>query len=187
MGLYGSPETYPFENATPPEKKPPRERTEKNKNLLRRWWFWLLLVWTIIGLASTGISKNSIVGLVGSYCIFMFFYNGVLLAVNIIKAKPIKQSLVLMGAAVLMFLMIGLISGNTSVYTPTKEQYDQIKQGMSYSAVREIMGADGTLYHESGFDNINGVQAYYWGTQSQNLYVGFLNGAVYDKGQTGLK
>lgn len=185
MGLYGSPETYPFKNATPPEKRPPREKSEKGKNILRRWWFWILLVWTIIGLASNGISKNSISGLIGSYSVFTFFYNGVLLAVNIIRTKSIKQSLALMGIAVLVFLLVGMISSTTAP-TPTKDQYDQIEQGMSYSAVCEIMGSDGTLYHESGFGE-SGVEAYYWGTQTQNLYVGFLNGAVYDKGQTGLK
>lgn len=192
MGVYGSPETYPFPDDPKMKPKPPRPRKENSapKPLWKRWWFWVCFLWALLCFGLLGISGQSAFGVFGTYCIFGFFYNGFRLVVNIVRGNSVKPAIKGMAMAVIAFILMGIILSQPQTQTgvPTKAMYDKLSAGMSYEQVCEIMGVEGTLYHESGLESAgNAVQAYYWGTKNNNLYVGFADGKLYDKGQTGLR
>lgn len=71
----------------------------------------------------------------------------------------------------------------------TAEEYGEIKSGMSYEEVKEIIGSDGSLSSESTGNSIK-IQIYTWygnGAAGSNANVTFTNDKVTGKAQFGLK
>lgn len=200
MGAYGSPDTYPYETLkNKPNGKPPRPPRKKpdDKPIWKRWWFWVNAFWVVSGLALTGVTLVNVIAAVFGCCIFTIVYNAIRFLIHLWTKRSLKGPIFCVAVAFGIMIACGLVL-NATGYSPagttankielTKSLYDQIEQGMRYDEVCNLLGGEGVLYHESGFEESNSeVKAYYWGTEKQNLYVGFLNGAVYDKGQSGLK
>jgi len=69
----------------------------------------------------------------------------------------------------------------------TLDKYNQIKNGMSYKEVVDIMGSEGTQQSSSGEGKYK-VETYKWeGEQYQFISVVFMGEKVYSKVQAGLK
>lgn len=200
MGAYGSPDTYPYEalNNNPGGKPPRPPRKESgHKPIWKRWWFWVNAIWVLLCLVSTEPTMQNWSGMIGGCCFFAIAYNAIRFLVHLWTGRPLMDPIICVVVAFGIIIAFGALAGNTDNVSVdahseqtvlTRDVYDQITQGMSYQEVCDLLGGDGVLYHESGFEQSNNdVEAYYWGTEKQNLYVGFLNGVVYDKGQTGLK
>lgn len=200
MGAYGSPDTYPYEALNnKPGGKPPRPPRKESgrKPIWKRWWFWVNALWAVLGIAVGGVKLSNTATVAVGCCLFAIVYNAIRFLIHLWTNRSLKGPAVCVAAALGIMMACGLTL-NAIGYSPTsavanqtqltKSLYDQIQQGMGYDEVCDLLGSKGVLYHESGFEESNSeVKAYYWGTEKQNLYVGFLNGVVYDKGQTGLK
>ena len=77
---------------------------------------------------------------------------------------------------------------DTSEYI-TLEEYNQIKSGMTYDEVKEIIGSDGTLSATSSVGGYT-VTIYVWygnGIAGSNANITFTNGEVTGKAQVGLQ
>lgn len=71
----------------------------------------------------------------------------------------------------------------------TLAEYNQIKSGMSYDEVKEIIGSEGSLTSSVTFNGIT-IQIYTWygnGITGSNANVTFTNDSVTGKAQVGLK
>lgn len=97
------------------------------------------------------------------------------------------------GIAMAINLSTGIqrsVSGvsNESEYI-TKDEYNQIKTGMSYDEVKQIVGSEGSLSSTVSMNGIT-VEIYTWygnGPAGSNANVTFTNNAVTGKAQVGLK
>lgn len=117
---------------------------------------------------------------------------------NIQKNEPQKQKnknflIGIIGFVVIFVAIIaiavGLSSGSTSSNYLTYSNYTQIKNGMSYSQVVDILdGHEGVLDTSSSYEGY--TLAYYtWSNSSGTkcIVVGFENGTVCAKSQYGLR
>lgn len=74
----------------------------------------------------------------------------------------------------------------------TLAEFEAIKQGMTYQQVVQVVGTEGTLSSESGFDNFDGTKTmfktYSWNNADiSSASIGFTDGKVDNKFQVGLK
>lgn len=77
---------------------------------------------------------------------------------------------------------------NSSEYI-TKDEYDQIKTGMTYDDVKQIIGSEGSLTSTTSVKDST-VEIYTWygnGNAGSNANVTFTNDSVTGKAQIGLK
>ena len=78
-------------------------------------------------------------------------------------------------------VILNLVGGKTI----TMDEYNQIKTGMSYDEVCDIIGGEGELVSEAG-----GAAVYTWegkGAPGANAAISFYKGKVMAKAQAGLK
>ncbi len=90
--------------------------------------------------------------------------------------------------AVILAISIAAQSGSdTKQVQLTLEKYDQIKIGMTYQRVEQILGAPGKLLGSSVSRGLTGEYGNYeWSTNQAEVFVQFENGRVKDKQEFGL-
>lgn len=195
MGAYGSPETYPY----PKDAQNQSKASKTPKPFYKCAWFWAGLAMLAIALIGGGVSTESLLVLAGMYCAYGFVHHMVMFLYNMWKNRNFKHNLLIALSCVVMFGVFGVALNESYPGVPqpainlaqpfalqlTSEIYDSLQKGMAYPDVCNLIGAEGTLYQESGFGE-TATKAYYWGTSEKNIYAGFIDGKLYDKGRVGM-
>lgn len=197
MGAYGSPETYPYPN-DPKEPRDSKHQPEQGlKPIYKYVSFWVCLALLVTTFLMEDF-EGKYLGLYSACCVVCFVNNLLMLAIRLFRGQKVKMNLLGMAISIALFLYGGFLGMGDAASTerggfsaqnaalPTRAQYDQFTQGMTYNEACDIMGAEGVLYHESGFEGENGTKSYYWGTQECHLYASFFEGKMQGKGQNGI-
>lgn len=96
-------------------------------------------------------------------------------------------------AAVCVTALLGLVGCGSASHVVTLDEFNQISNGMSYSQVVSIVGAEGSLASSNYMDGVPGVmgsidtRAYMWrNNDGSNMMCMFQNDRMMTKAQAGL-
>ena len=109
--------------------------------------------------------------------------------------RAVKTHGCLVSIVVVLFMLVGVLSFVATVAQPaddkyiTLEEFSQIKAGMTYEEVQEIVGSAGTITADSSLAGIRTTIVTWYANPSvgSNANVTFQNNAVVSKAQVGLQ
>ena len=95
-----------------------------------------------------------------------------------------RNSFVKIIALMLILIMLISICG-CGLINISRENYNKISTGMSFSDVVDILGSDYEVSSDAGYGGYN-ASCYVWESWGKCITIIFLNGRVYSKAQSGL-
>ena len=109
--------------------------------------------------------------------------------------RPVKTHGCLISIVIVLFMLLGVLSFVATFAQPaddkyiTLEEFSQIKAGMTYEQVQEIVGGAGTVTADSALAGIRTTIVTWYANPSigSNANVTFQNNAVVSKAQIGLQ